>query len=61
MFGVATSAQIDIDKTRLVERDNPMSRFVLIYLSLYEFFYFLLILDVLTSWSRLFKLAEPEH
>jgi len=26
VFGVATSAQIDIDKTRLVERDNPMSR-----------------------------------
>ena len=28
VFGVSTSAQIDIDKTRLVERDNPMSRFV---------------------------------
>eukprot|EP00092_Neocalanus_flemingeri_P059085 GFUD01070535.1.p1 GENE.GFUD01070535.1~~GFUD01070535.1.p1 ORF type:complete len:1158 (+),score=343.89 GFUD01070535.1:243-3716(+) len=26
VFGVATAAQIDIDKTKLVERDNPMSR-----------------------------------
>merc|ERR1712026_159770 len=26
VFGVSTSAQIDIDKTKLVERDNPMSR-----------------------------------
>jgi len=26
VFGVATAAQIDIDRTRLVERDNPMSR-----------------------------------
>jgi len=24
-FGVATAAQIDIDKTRLIERDNPTS------------------------------------
>merc|ERR1711936_1393824 len=26
VFGVATAAQIDIDKTKLVERDNPLSR-----------------------------------
>jgi len=26
VFGVSTAAQIDIDKTKLVERDNPMSR-----------------------------------
>jgi len=26
VFGVATAAQIDIDRTRLVERDNPFSR-----------------------------------
>jgi len=26
VFGVATAAQIDIDRTRLVERDNPISR-----------------------------------
>jgi len=29
VFGVATAAQIDIDKTKLVERDNPLSRRVL--------------------------------
>ena len=26
VFGVATAAQIDIDKTKLVERDNQLSR-----------------------------------
>merc|ERR1719209_2383587 len=26
VFGVATAAQIDIDKTKLQERDNPLSR-----------------------------------
>jgi protein transport protein SEC24 len=26
VFGVATAAQIDIDKTKLVERDNALSR-----------------------------------
>lgn len=29
VFGVSTAAQIDIDKTKLVERDNPLSRRVL--------------------------------
>ena len=31
MFGVSTAAQIDIDKTKLVERDNPMSRYETLY------------------------------
>ena len=26
VFGVQTAAQIDIDKTKLIERDNPLSR-----------------------------------
>ena len=34
VFGVATAAQIDIDKTKLIERDNDTSRWVL---SLYIF------------------------
>ena len=28
VFGVATAAQIDIDKTKLIERDNATSRWV---------------------------------
>ena len=28
VFGVATAAQIDIDKTKLIERDNPTSKYV---------------------------------
>jgi hypothetical protein len=26
VFGVQTAAQIDIDRTTLIERDNPLSR-----------------------------------
>lgn len=52
VFGVATAAQIDIDKTKLVERDNQLSRRVsqLTY-------YIKTIFSCLSSWN-LFQVCD---
>ena len=50
VFGVSTAAQIDIDKTKLVERDNPMSRYKTHYFVIDHISHFNLLPGESMSW-----------